>query len=228
MIFKATYQFSNSLLALPESGMGYQIIDAYQEGDYRSQRFVVYNSDLVVELDSNFVFCKRRIVAESYTKLFSKADVISLNRPTIVKREVMNTTRVFSQIKMSTNGRSNGTTGALDNPPKMGNGTDIFVRLSAYQDDKRIDFENKCLKAGSFTTTEMDYLTCKRYNDDPVDRYALPNDELIKWAFYIQPRSYDLYRTGVVQPANDKNGGGIEAYFDNGTSNGTYFDRKLY
>ena len=47
------------------------------------------------------------------------------------------------------------------------------------------------------------------------------NDE-IKWEFYIQPLKTDTLQRGIVQPANEKQGGGEEAYFANGTSLGTY------
>jgi hypothetical protein len=59
-------------------------------------------------------------------------------------------------------------------------------------------------------------------------RYALPNDEQIQWAFYIRPKVGDTLQRGVVQPAYGHDGGGIEAYFENGTSDDTYFDKKEY
>jgi hypothetical protein len=102
------------------------------------------------------------------------------------------------------------------------------VRLSAYENDRRIDHFNKKLLDGTYTTTEDDYLTCKKYGDDPVDRYALPNDEEIKWAFHVKPKNWDKYRPGIVQPANGHIGGGIEALFDNGTSVDTYFKKTPY
>jgi hypothetical protein len=33
---------------------------------------------------------------------------------------------------------------------------------------------------------------------------------------------------GIVQPAFDHEDGGIETYFENGTSNDTYFQKKSY
>ena len=208
--------------------MGYQIIDAKRQGRITTERFIVYNSELIVDLDSNFNVSKRQIMLESYTKMFSQLSYLALESPTLVKRSAVSNVRLFSESNMNTKGRHSGVTGAVDNAPVKANGTDIFVRLSAYSDDKRIDFVKMRLKDGSYTTTETDYLTCKRCNDDPVDRYALPNDETIKWAFFIKPKSYDKYRPGIVQPANNHNGGGIEALFDNGTSDGTYLKRKPY
>jgi hypothetical protein len=102
------------------------------------------------------------------------------------------------------------------------------VRLSAYENDHRIDFEKKRLIEGSYTTTHLDYLDCVKLCDDPVDRYALPNDEPVEWAFYILPQTKDQLQRGVAQPAFGHAGGGIEAYFENGTSNDTYFVTKPY
>ncbi len=228
MIYKAQSQFTQSLLSLPETGMGYQIIDAKRQGRFATERFVVYNSELIVELDNNFNTNKRQILLESYTKMFSQSDFIALESPILVRQSAVRNVRTFSESSMNTKGRHSGTTGAIDNSPRYASGSEMFVRLSAYPDDKRIDFVKMKLKSGSYTTTEADYLTCKKYSDDPVDRYALPNDETIKWAFYIRPKSNDQYRPGVVQPANGHSGGGIEALFDNGTSDGTYLEKKPY
>jgi hypothetical protein len=228
MIFKAQSQFSQTLLALSETGMGYQIIDAKRQGRNAMDRFIVYNSELIVDLDNNFNIYKRQIALESYTKMFSQSSFIALESPTLVRRSALSNVRMFSESSMNNKGRHSGGTGAVSNAAIYANGTDLFVRLSAYADDKRIDFVKMRLKDGTYTTTETDYLTCKRYHDDPVDRYALPNDETIKWAFFVKPKSSDKYRPGIVQPANNHNGGGIEALFDNGTSDGTYIERKPY
>ena len=100
--------------------------------------------------------------------------------------------------------------------------------LPAFRNDKRIDFEKKKLKKGSYTTTQSDYGVCVEYHDDPVDRYALPNDDSIKWAFYIRPEKIDGLQRGIVQPAFGHEGGGIEAFFENGTSDGTFIETKPY
>jgi hypothetical protein len=84
------------------------------------------------------------------------------------------------------------------------------------------------LKPGSFTTTFNDYSDCVSTNDEPIDRYALPNDENINWAFYIKPKSIDVLQKGIVQPAFNHEGGGIEAYFENGTSENTYLVKREY
>jgi hypothetical protein len=138
---------------------------------------------------------------------------------------VLNEKQIRNQVNESKNEKEKG---ALDNPKEYANGEEIFVRLSAFDDDKRIDKINKCLRPGSFTTTEDDYIVCKYMDDDPIERYALPNNDEIKFAFYIQPIKSDTLQRGRVQPANGKRGGGKEAYFANGTAKGTFKNQTPY
>jgi hypothetical protein len=118
--------------------------------------------------------------------------------------------------------------GAKDNPKENASGQETYVRLSHFKDDKRVDFENNCLKPGTFTTTEKDYRTCVQQSDVPIDRYALPSDDPIYWAFFVEPKKDDELQSGIVQPAFGRNGGGIEAYFEDGTSARTFKERRLY
>ncbi|MCH8902867.1 MAG: hypothetical protein IIA45_03010 [Bacteroidetes bacterium] len=228
MIYKAFPSLTELLVSKPETGMGYQVFDAVRKGRYTKVRFIVYNSELIIELNDNLDRYKLKILNEGYTKIFSQSEFINLEHPTLVMRNELSNLRLFSEGKMEDKGRHKGGTGAVDNDEIYSNGEDIFVRLSVYENDRRIDFINKKLIPGSYATTEDDYLTCKSFNDDPVDRYALPNDEEIEWAFYVQPKSHDKYHPGIVQPANGHNGGGVEALFDNGTSDHTYFKKTTY
>lgn len=118
--------------------------------------------------------------------------------------------------------------GAIDNPAENADGKETFVRLSAFENDRRIDKKNNCLLPGSYTTTEKDYEIGKLIHDDPVERYALPNEDEIKYAFYIRPVKTDTLQRGIVQPANGKKGGGDEIYFENGTAPGTFILQTAY
>ncbi len=117
---------------------------------------------------------------------------------------------------------------AKDSPLANPDGKTYYVRLSAYDDDKRIDKKNNCLLPGSYSTTRKDYEKCVNDKDDPVERYALLNEEMIKWSFHILPESKDSYRFGTVQPAFGKKGGGEECLFENGTSFGTFSKQTDY
>ncbi len=117
---------------------------------------------------------------------------------------------------------------ASENRPQLANGEDVFVRLSSYKNDRRVNVDQKCLLNGTYTTTFKDYQKCKKIACNPIDRYALPNDEKIKWSFFVKPQICDEYRLGIVQPAHGHNGGGDEALFDNGISANTLFKITPY
>lgn len=231
MIYKLYSSDSQNLQSLPETGMGYQVVEARQYNRTQLRKFIVYNSELVVEDDVELKSNQRRVVNEGFSKMLNKSPEIMLETNSIrvlKESQVKQQFKSLSESKRSNKKRHTGGKGATDNPKESATGYEVFVRISAYEDDKRIDFVNKKLKAGSFTTIEQDYKDCVSTSDDPIDRYALPNNETIKWAFYIKPKSSDSLQRGIVQPAFDHEGGGIESYFENGTSNDTYYLKKQY
>ena len=77
-------------------------------------------------------------------------------------------------------------------------------------------------------STYFDYLTCVNCKLDPIDRYALPNDLTIEWAFYIQPSIGDTFKEGTVMPNFGRRGGGKEVYFEYGTSDESLIDTRSY
>ena len=220
MYYKLSSQQEDQLLHQPETGMGYQVIEAIKQGSYSRERFLVLNSEIVIEVNGYESGHVRKIIDEGIYNVKAGADLIVLNSISVLSenqfRGVLNETK-------SENERA-----AIENHVENANGQEIFVRLSAFENDRRIDKIEKCLLPGSFTTTMEDYLTCKSTNADPVDRYALPNNDEIKFAFHIQPKQSDTLQRGIVQPANEKRGGGKEAYFKNGTSSGTFLKQTPY
>lgn len=229
MIFDVTSELIERFLNLPETGMGYQIIDGIPEGKNYLEKFVVYNSELIVELDNQFEGYKRKIISEGFTKIRKEAPFLELKRFNFIPRSnIINGLRSLNESEISNLGRHSGGKGADASMKEYANGIEVFVRLSAYEDDKRIDFVNNCLKSGSYATTETDYVMCKYLKDDPVDRYALPNDERIAWTFYMKPNKFDILQRGTVQPLFGHTGGGVEAYFENGTSHETYLYKERY
>lgn len=230
MIYKAYSSDLNKLLSLPETGMGYQIIEGKLTGSFTITQYVVYNSELFVDLDNEFKTYKRRIMDRGLLTVLSESRSLNIqtNSIKLLSRSFVTESRMINETKKNNKKRLIGGKGAKDNPKENANGSEIFVRLSPFENDKRIDFEKNRLKDGAYTTTQIDYLSCVITNDDPIDRYALPNDDQIKWSFYIQPKSYDSLQRGIVQPAFEHDGGGIEAYFEKGTSDYTYFNKKPY
>ena len=219
MFFKLSFDQQQELRHIPETGMGYQLIEASYLFEYKRKEFIVLNSELIVENDN---------LKEHYFKqIFSGGFKFSaLNASVKELREVKLINKIgrFSQL----NERNENRSAAKDNPVIYPDGNAYFVRLSAYEDDKRIDKINNCLLPGSYTTTKKDYEKCVNASDDPVERYALPNDEKVEWAFHIRPKVKDGYRFGIVQPEFGKRGGGEECFFENGTSFGTFKMQTQY
>jgi len=230
MIYKAYDSDTEKFLSLPETGMGYQVIEAKRRGDTVKEKFVVYNGELIVDLDNRFPDFKKQIKISSFSKVLNEAKPWPFETASIslVPKSLLLEKRVLSENKRNYKKRHPDGRGAKENPKELANGSELFVRLSAYENDRRIDFEMKRLKEGSYTTTQSDYNDCVDYSDDPVDRYALPNDKPIEWAFYIRPEKIDELQRDIVQPALGHDGGGIEVFFEKGTSAGTFLSRKPY
>lgn len=220
MYFKLSAAQENDLLHQPETGMGYQIVEASKAGSYAREKFLVLNSEVVIEMNRYESDNVRKVINEGILSIKASASYITLNAIS-----VLNEKQFRSIVNES---KSENERGAIENPVEAAKGEEIFVRLSAFDDDKRIDKINKCLRDGSYTTTIDDYLKCKATNDDPIERYALPSNYKIKFAFHIQPKKIDTLQRGTVQKANGKRGGGKEAYFDKGTSNGTFLKQTPY
>jgi hypothetical protein len=228
MIYKASFQLTLKLLELPESGMGYQIINTIRNGNFHPEIFIVYNSELVVDSDHIFTWLELKLMHDGFSYLVNNLETIKLFAPTLITNDATRSIRNLSDTNMQMLGRYSGGSGAIYNEPKFRSGSEIFVRLSTYYVDKRVDLINKKLRPGTYTTTAEDYLQCKKLVDDPIDRYALPIDETIQWAFFIKPKSVDPFRLGFVQPANNQSGGGIEAFFEKGTSTDTLIVKKSH
>ena len=220
MYFSLSSSQESDLLNLPETGMGYQIIDAIKSGTYQREKFIILNSEIAIEMNGYQDSHVRMVINEGISKVKASANLITLN-----SLAVLNERQFRNYLGEPQN---NNERGALDNPVESANGNEMFARLSAFDNDKRVDKINKCLRPGSYTTTFEDYSFCKLMNDDPVERYALPNNDEIKFVFYFQPLIIDTLQRGTVQPAYGKRGNGKEVYFANGTAKGTFKTQTPY
>lgn len=207
--------------------MGYQVVEAFHTKGYFHNRFVVYNGEIVIDDDSEFNKYKFELKDLGYREVYKRSDFIVLSDISVIQTKEIREIRSLSDDKVNKFGRHRGGTAAIENPKKLANGL-WYTRVSHFEDDKRINFEKKCLRAGSFTTLLRDYEKCVRLNDDPIDRYALPSEDRINWAFFIKPLNSDSVQEGIVQPAFGHDGGGEEAYFSEGTSPDTFKLKERY
>ena len=220
MYFKLSASQENDLLNQPETGMGYQVVEASKAGSYTREKFLVLNSEVVIEMNTSTNDNVRKVINEGIYSIKASANYITLNAISVFNE------KQFRNIVNES--KDENEKGAIENPVLNADGVELFVRLSAFDNDRRVDKINMYLRPGSYTTTMEDYIKCKTINDSPVERYALPYNDEIKFAFHIRPKRTDTLQRGSVQPAIGKRGGGKEAYFAKGTATGTFIKQTSY
>lgn len=94
-----------------------------------------------------------------------------------------------------------------------------FYRFSAFRNDHRVTATNGLLP-GSYATTEADG-SLVTTGAEAVERYALPNDDPASYRFTIKPLKDTTIKKGIVEPANNHHGGGVEVIFTEGTTKDT-------
>jgi len=219
MVRKLKTSQIQELLKLRESGMGYQLIEA-ETGYYGTKnKYLVLNSQMIIDDTPQILNEVKNVFKSGYrTALFSASEV-ELKNIRLVENLSNFNVKAFS---------ASNKTGAIHQKIEFANGSEVFSRLSAFENDFRVDTVNKKLLPGSFATTYLDYQFCKYNKINPVERYALPNDQDIKYAFHFKPLTVDYLQRGIVEPANNHKGGGVEAYFEKGTSNNTFIGKADY
>ena len=232
MIRRTTREQEQYLLSQPETGMGYQLVEFTAGIQGALIRAVAYNAQLVVDRDDEFDKYKRELVKEGFSRMVLNAH---MTRPMndakefrVVARTGWSGTSMVAEPFGRKCGRRSGGKGATDDLEAKADGEEVFVRLSAHADDKRVDPKRKRLIPGSYATTGGDYRLCVNCPDDPIDRYALPNPDPITTVFRMQPAQSDVLQRGIVQPNFGHDGGGAEAFFKNGTSDGSLIGIKPY
>lgn len=98
---------------------------------------------------------------------------------------------------------------------------DIFYRLSPYRDDRRISKANG-LVPGTYSTTNSD-IEIVPSGLAAVGRYALPSRLPAIHVFRITPTPGTPVSYGTVVPNYGLCGGGVEAYFPQGTDPGSVY-----
>jgi hypothetical protein len=232
MLYRTTPRQEMDLLSKPESGMGYQLVQFRLVHNGALRHAVAYNAQVLVEWDEHFEAGRQVLWARSVHALASDTRFAQSLEKAVDLRVVSSLPSLSSGMVAEPPGlkcgRIAGVQDASTSPEISANGEEEFVRLSAYADDKRVDQLNKSLLPGTYATTWKDYWLCVKCPDEPIDRYALPNDEKITTAFHVRPLIGDILQIGRVQPNFGHQGGGEEALFKNGTSKGSLIRTEPY
>ncbi|MCM2274834.1 MAG: hypothetical protein NDI75_08600 [Candidatus Didemnitutus sp.] len=208
---------TKDLLALPESGMGYQLIEFVTDDARRHYGFAV-NAEYVLGTEE-----PRALLRESRRLLLAKVQLVARERGAVI-RELTLVDRHHqafrSHFVSEAQARYSAKVGPAKDAPivqtKLG---EIFVRFSAFANDRRIN-PDKSLQPGTYATTEAD-ARLVRTGIEAVRRYALPNPDPAVNRFTLLPPKPAAIQYGIVEPANGQPGGGVEVIFPNGTAAGT-------
>ncbi|MGE3344150.1 MAG: hypothetical protein AB7L71_12025 [Vicinamibacterales bacterium] len=212
-MLKLTDAQTRSLLTQPETGMGYQEVEATLRNN-QTEKGIVYNGELI------FLGNESR----SVLKLASYPAVLKLASNATDEIRSLRVLRMREGLKALSTREASGTIKksagpAKDAPTEKTKADEVFKRFSAYENDRRITAE-KGLLPGSYATTEDDAKNVKT-GKEAVARYALANPEPASYVFTIKPTKDTDIQRGTVEPANGQPGGGAEVIFTNGTTTNT-------
>lgn len=202
------------LLAQPESGMGYQVVEATTV-DYKVKRGVAYNAELIFFEDEPRLTLKTTAFARILSEAKSSAGEIKSLR---VVTHLASPSSAFA-LKEAVVAHGKKGSPAKDAPIEKTKEKEVFKRFSAYEHDNRVTPDGSLLP-GTYATTEEDAKNAGT-GKEAVARYALPNPKPASNVFTIKPHKDTLAQRGIVEPANDQSGGGVEIIFATGTQPGT-------
>ncbi len=210
-MLKLTEAQTRSLLAQPETGMGYQEVEATLRNN-TVEKGIVYNAELMFEGTES----------RSILKLSSYPTVLKVARSAGDEIKSLRVIRTREGLKsLSTTRDAPGAVKksagpAKDAPVEKTKADEVFKRFSAYPNDRRVAADNS-LVPGSFATTEDDAKNVKT-GKEAVARYALANPEPASYVHTIKPKKDTDVQRGIVEPANGQPGGGVEVIFTSGTT----------
>lgn len=209
---KLTDTLQQKLMDLPETGMGYQIVNAYRR-NARAEECVVLNSEVIEPINRRpLSLVLEHMFSEGVERMMKSATITD-----IVDVELVTDLKDFSE---SSDVLRKSATDAQHATITYGYSGEEFIRFSAFYDDKRVDKTLKKLLPGSYATTQSNALYCMSNNIDPVSYYALPCHK-VAYAFNIRLSIPTKYKKGTVLPNHGQKGGGVEVLFVYGTSNNT-------
>jgi hypothetical protein len=208
-MFRLSQEETRSLVQQPESGMGYQVVDAITT-DFKTKRGIVFNAELLAldeDRQADRLVMLRKFASEALRTASSTAGKF---RSLSVVKDHRTTVLSMRGVKAS------GASEAAKEKTKEGDG---FYRFSAFANDRRVTADSSLLP-GTYATTEQDGNRIKT-GKEAVERYALPNDDPASYRFTVKPEKDTTTQTGIVQPANGHQGGGVEVIFTDGTQKDT-------
>ena len=221
-VWNLNEQAINSLLELPETGMGFQFVEAINWGD--PTPFIVFNSELAVDLsgldllpsDDPAVILNNGLKIIESMKSYRET-IFSAPSPHSFKlldsrigTEPSRSSKVQAMLKASMPSSLVKKVVLQDNR--------IFHRFSAFNPDRRVNPKTGDFLAGTYATTESE-VPFVPSGFAAVGRFALPNNLPASHHYEIEAPAGITVEFGTVAPAFGQAGGGVEAYFQNAVPN---------
>ncbi len=202
----------NELLDLPETGMGFQFVDATFWGDRK--RFLVFNSEHAIDITELNLSTTDEIyeLLQNERKIISYLDFerdLTISAPAPHSFELIST-------RVATPSAPAGkpiaaTPSTLVKHVNLANNRKFF-RFSAFNPDRRVDPATGDFRPGTYATVESE-LPFVQTGFVAVGRFALPNNIPASYRYTIEAPKYTPVSFGTVAPAFSQAGGGVEAYF---------------
>lgn len=202
-VFAASNRIFEQAIYSPETGMGFHQIMVFAYNNLRPRIVTLVNNKYIFEF-------------ENYANL-----PLFLNMESL--QVIPNFDSDISKISILTNSRfsANDTTSTLPPYTYYTEPGDMFIRLSAFDNDKRILADGSVLK-GTYATTWTD-MKVTPSGLAAVGRYALPNRLSAYYLYRIIPPVGTAVLFGTVTPNYGLCGGGVEVFFPDGCSKGSAF-----
>ena len=220
MVWNLSEEAINSLRGLPETGMGFQLVEAINW----DMQFIVFNSELAIDIsaldlirsDDPSVFLKNGLSIIEFLK-GHKETMYSAPSPHSFKL-------LSSRISTESSHISKGVVPLYAAMPSslvkkvILRENRIFHRFSAFNPDRRVDPLTGDFIPGTYAATESE-VPFVPSGFAAVGRFALPNNLPASHHYVIEAPAGIAVEFGTVTPAFGQAGGGVEAYFQSAVKN---------
>lgn len=193
----------NVLLDLPESGMGYQQV-VIASNEY----FLIWNAELAIRTNSEGVPIEDEVQELlNYFALLENENVRPFTPPDL--EDLVHAAHEYGHV-LEVEPHLIRSIAEHDSYNAVSNPGEIFVRYSAFHNDRRVLHDGTIL-AGTYVTTQNDsqFVTSGL---SAVGRYALPNLVPALHKFVFQPAQLPI-KCGTCMSKFGLSGGGVEVQF---------------
>jgi len=207
------------LLGLPETGMGFQLVEAIFWGEQK--QFLVFNSETAVDITSLGLSA-----AEDITNLLRNEQAIISAMQGAVETIFASpaphsfkliSSRIGSSISTSSVTPIAATPSSLVKHDVLTNNRK-FHRFSAFNPDRRVNPTTGDFAPGTYATVDSE-VPFVPSGFAAVGRFALPNNLPASHHYVIKAPVGASVSFGTVAPAFSQAGGGVEAFFSSAVPN---------